>query len=146
VVGEADRPLYHWAATLAAGSLVGLLATAHEVARRLGLPDEARRGYDRLAEGALAAAIADGRPAAAMTGPVARGDLATVETHLDALARSAPDLLPLAVELARAQVARRRETAPDDSAGKALEARLAGPDLLDRLKQRVLASRRPDPA
>jgi len=146
VVDEELRPLYHWAASVAAGSLVALLATAHDVARRLNLPDSARRGYDRLAAGALGAALASGDPAAAMTGPAARGDLETLHRHLEALAARRPDLLSLAVELARTVVARAAENAPLDPAQLAVAEWLARPDLLDRAKDRVLASPRPKSA
>ena len=39
-------------------------------------------------------------PERALTGPVARGDEATVERQREALAEAAPDLLPLFDELA----------------------------------------------
>ncbi len=146
VVAGAQRPLYHWAASLAAGGAVTLLATAVAVGRRLGLPDAALAGYGRLAEGALAAAVASSDPALAITGPVARGDLDTVERHLSALASAAPDLLPLALELARATLARRAERETPDSARKGLAERLARADLLDRPKERVLTSSRPHTA
>jgi predicted short-subunit dehydrogenase-like oxidoreductase (DUF2520 family) len=151
VVADAARPLYHWAASLAAGGVVTLLATAVEVGRRLGLPDAALAGYGRLATGALDAATAPGAgdspdPAAAITGPVARGDRETVERHLTALTAQAPDLLPLEIELARATLARRAERQPPDAAQRQLAERLARPDLLDRAKVRVLASDRPHPA
>ena len=37
-----------------------------------------------------------------LTGPIARGDWATVEAHLDVLAERAPDLVPLYRALAEA--------------------------------------------
>ena len=107
VAGEvppAARPLYHFAATLAAGGTVTLLAAAGEIAERLGLPEAVARGYLELARGALAAAgraLDAGRPlAAAITGPVARGDAATVARHLEALERFDPGELRLADSLA----------------------------------------------
>jgi predicted short-subunit dehydrogenase-like oxidoreductase (DUF2520 family) len=121
VAGEvppAARPLYHFAATLAAGGVATLLAAAAELAARAGLPAAVARGYLELARGTVAAAIAAtpasperaetaGAPgaesgaAAVLTGPVARGDLATFERHVEALRAAAPELLPLALELAR---------------------------------------------
>jgi predicted short-subunit dehydrogenase-like oxidoreductase (DUF2520 family) len=38
---------------------------------------------------------------AALTGPVSRGDVATVASHVDTLARSAPDVLPSYRAMAR---------------------------------------------
>ena len=109
VAGEvpaAARPLYHFAATLAAGGVATLLATAADLATRAGLPPEVARGYLELARGTVAAAIAapiqtPGAALAAITGPVARGDLATVQSHFEALRAAAPERLDLARELAR---------------------------------------------
>jgi predicted short-subunit dehydrogenase-like oxidoreductase (DUF2520 family) len=104
-VPAAARTLYHFAATLAAGGVVTLLAAADEIAGRLGLPDAVVRGYLELARGALTATIAAhevGRaPADALTGPAARGDSATIARQLEALAGLAPEKLGLVVELAR---------------------------------------------
>ncbi|MCM2269231.1 MAG: DUF2520 domain-containing protein [Thermoanaerobaculia bacterium] len=146
VVAEAQRPLYHWAATLAAGGVVTLLATARAAGARLGLPAAALAGYGALARGALDAALAADDPATAITGPAARGEIETVEGHLTALARDAPDLLPLAIELARATLARCAAAGPLDAAQQRLADRLARQDLLDRVKERVLTSTRPMPA
>ena len=106
---EADvRPLYHFAATLSAGGAVTVLALAEDLARRLGLPEAAIRGYLELCRGAVAQAVATGTPAAVLTGPAARGDRATVAGHLEALRSLAPDKLPLIVHLAR-ETLRQRE-------------------------------------
>lgn len=100
-VAPESRALYHFAATLAAGGAITLLALAEDLARRLGLPEAAVRGYLELCRGAVARAIETGDPAAVMTGPTARGDRETVTRHLEALRTLAPDKLPLAVHLAR---------------------------------------------
>ena len=50
-VPAAARPLYHFAATLAAGGVVTLLAAAEEIAERLGLPEAVTRGYLELCTG-----------------------------------------------------------------------------------------------
>lgn len=100
-----SRPLYHFAATLAAGGVVTLLATAQEIARSLGLPEEVTQGYLELARGALAGAahaLDEGRPlGSAITGPAARGDEATLERHFEALRALAPEKLGLAEVLVR---------------------------------------------
>lgn len=100
-VPPGSRALYHFAATLAAGGVVTLLALAEDLANRLGLPEAAVRGYLELCRGAVAQAIETGDPAAVLTGPAARGDRATVTGQLDALGRIAPDKLPLVLNLAR---------------------------------------------
>src|SRR5690606_33549666 len=58
-VPGALRPLYHLAATIAAGGTVTLLATAAALHDRLGVDPASRRGLRDLACGALAAASPD---------------------------------------------------------------------------------------
>jgi predicted short-subunit dehydrogenase-like oxidoreductase (DUF2520 family) len=102
-VPSAVRPLYHFAASLAAGGVVTLLAAAAEIAGRLGLPEAVPWGYLELARGAVAGAHASleaSKPlAAAITGPAARDDRATLVRHLEALGRLDPRKLPLAMFL-----------------------------------------------
>lgn len=93
-VDAASRPLYHAAATLAAGGVTTLMAVADEIADQLKLPSSAVRGYMALARGALAQA-AERSPAGAITGPAARGDTPTLEAHRQQLDRRLPHLLPL---------------------------------------------------
>lgn len=115
-VPASARTLYHFAATLAAGGVVTLLSAAEEIAGRLGLPDAVVRGYLELCRGAVAAtaeAHATGRPlSAALTGPAARGDRATVERQLGALAGLAPEKVSLIIALAR-ETLRQRERSGD---------------------------------
>jgi predicted short-subunit dehydrogenase-like oxidoreductase (DUF2520 family) len=80
-VAEADWVRYHAAAVVAANHLVGLLGQVERLAHVIGAPLDA---YLDLARGSLDNAAALG-PAAALTGPVRRGDWATVERHLAAL-------------------------------------------------------------
>ena len=80
-VDDAHRAGYHAAACIAANHLVALLGQVERVAATAGLPLEA---FVDLARGSLDNAAAIG-PAAALTGPVARGDWATVARHLDVL-------------------------------------------------------------
>jgi predicted short-subunit dehydrogenase-like oxidoreductase (DUF2520 family) len=102
-VPAAARPLYHFAATLAAGGVVTLLAAAAEIAGGIGLPEAVTRGYLELARGSLAAAaraLDEGQPlAAAITGPVTRDDRETLRKHLAALGGLTPGKLPLAIFL-----------------------------------------------
>ena len=80
-VADEDRATYHAAAAVAANHLVALLGQVERLARQVGVPLEA---YLDLARGALAN-VAEVGPAAALTGPVARGDRATVARHLAAI-------------------------------------------------------------
>jgi len=79
-VADEDRTRYHAAAVIASNHLVALLGQVERVAPD-GVPLEA---FLALARGTVDNVAALG-PAAALTGPVARGDWATVERHLAAL-------------------------------------------------------------
>lgn len=81
-VADADRPAHHAAAAIASNHLVALLGQVERVAVTTGVPLQA---YLDLARAALAD-VADRGPATALTGPVSRGDTATVRRHLRALA------------------------------------------------------------
>lgn len=109
-VPESRRDLYHLAATLAAGGVVTLLAATERIAAAAGLAPEVLDGYLELARGALAAAAAEraaepddggGSFVAAITGPAARGDAATVQRQLAALRTLDAGLAALATDLAR---------------------------------------------
>jgi len=80
-VAEADWARYHAAAAIASNHLVALLGQVERVAESIGVPIDA---YLDLARGALDDVVALG-PAAALTGPVRRGDHATVDRHVQAL-------------------------------------------------------------
>jgi predicted short-subunit dehydrogenase-like oxidoreductase (DUF2520 family) len=81
VVDDAHRATYHAAACVASNHLVALLGQAERLAAEAGVPFEA---LARLVHASVDNACAFG-PAAALTGPVARGDLATIAAHLEAL-------------------------------------------------------------
>lgn len=111
-VAPQARALYHFAATLAAGGVVTLLALAEDLARRLDLPEAAIRGYVELCRGAVAQVLETGSPAAALTGPAARGDRDTVVRHLGVLGHLAPEKLPLVIHLARETLRQKERAEP----------------------------------
>jgi predicted short-subunit dehydrogenase-like oxidoreductase (DUF2520 family) len=80
-VAEGDWLRYHAAAVIAANHLVALLGQVERVAGTIGVPLAA---YLDLAAGSLDD-VAELGPAAALTGPVRRGDLETVGRHIAAL-------------------------------------------------------------
>jgi predicted short-subunit dehydrogenase-like oxidoreductase (DUF2520 family) len=80
-LADADRGRYHAAAAIAANHVVALLGQAERVAASIGVPLEA---YLPLVRSAVDN-VAELGPAAALTGPVKRGDWATVERHIEAL-------------------------------------------------------------
>jgi predicted short-subunit dehydrogenase-like oxidoreductase (DUF2520 family) len=81
-VPDGHRAEYHAAAVVASNHLVALLGQVERIAAGAGVPLEA---YLDLVRGTVDN-VADLGPAAALTGPVARGDWDTVDRHLDALA------------------------------------------------------------
>ena len=80
-VEDRHRPAYHAAACIASNHLVALLGQVERVAATAGVPLEA---FLALARQSLDNVDALG-PAAALTGPVRRGDWETVERHRAAL-------------------------------------------------------------
>ncbi len=96
-VPEESRAAYHAAAAIASNFLVALQESATELLHEAGI-DDAR---ELLAPLVLrSAANWSERGSQALTGPIARGDEATVERHLAALRKTAPDLIPLYEALA----------------------------------------------
>jgi predicted short-subunit dehydrogenase-like oxidoreductase (DUF2520 family) len=88
------KPLYHAAASLAAGGAAAVVCVAVRGWVACGIPEEvAREALSGLAARAVAA-VADRPLAEAFTGAVARRDLGTVRAHAAALA-SRPDALAL---------------------------------------------------
>ena len=107
VIAEADRVLYHAALAHASNHGVTLVAQAMEVLDRIGI-EHPGRYLQALVTASMANALRDGD--AALTGPIIRGDVATVRAHLEAL-----DEAPLPAStaatyraLARATAARHR--------------------------------------
>ena len=80
-VADEHRAAYHAAACIASNHLVALLAQAERVAATAGVPLEALLD---LVRGTVDNVESLGTWAA-LTGPVARGDQATIDRHLDAL-------------------------------------------------------------
>jgi predicted short-subunit dehydrogenase-like oxidoreductase (DUF2520 family) len=80
-VDASDRVRYHAAACVASNHLVALLGQVERLAAHAGVPLDA---FLPLIRGTVDN-VEELGPAAALTGPVARGDLETVARHLDAL-------------------------------------------------------------
>jgi predicted short-subunit dehydrogenase-like oxidoreductase (DUF2520 family) len=101
--------VYHAGAVAASNYLVTLLEFAVRHFRALGADRrQALRAILPLVRGTLANVERLGIPAA-LTGPIARGDAATVAGHVAALQRRAPELLELYRLLARQTVPLARE-------------------------------------
>jgi predicted short-subunit dehydrogenase-like oxidoreductase (DUF2520 family) len=93
-----DRVPYHAAAVLASNDIVALLGAAVRLWEGFGVaPEDALAALLPLTRAAVESLSTSGLPAA-LTGPVARGDLGTVAAHLawlDERALAQADLVPL---------------------------------------------------
>jgi predicted short-subunit dehydrogenase-like oxidoreductase (DUF2520 family) len=121
------KPAYHAAAVLAAGGFDALLDAIAELGRVAGLDEAGSLTiFGSLIEQTLGNARTLGI-AAALTGPMTRGDGGTVETHLAAMRTHAPAAIPLYLALAEREIAiaeARRALTPE--AAQKLRATLAG--------------------
>ncbi len=81
-----SKALYHAGAVFASNYLVTLITTAKRLFEASGLPGgRAREALRTLASNTLENTL-EQDPASALTGPIARGDIDTVQKHLEALA------------------------------------------------------------
>jgi predicted short-subunit dehydrogenase-like oxidoreductase (DUF2520 family) len=100
-IDDDGRAAYHAAASVASNFTVTLLAAAERIAAGAGLaPHEARALLAPLVRRTVES-VAELGPASALTGPIARGDHATVEAQRRAIEDAAPELLDLFDELVR---------------------------------------------
>ncbi len=102
-VPEDRRTLYHAGLAHGANHLVTLVTEAMEILSAAGAADPAST-LRPLLSAALDNALNDGD--AALTGPIVRGDVNTVQAHLADLVANAPQTLPSYVALARATLDR----------------------------------------
>jgi predicted short-subunit dehydrogenase-like oxidoreductase (DUF2520 family) len=87
-LADAHRDLYHAAAAASSNYLIAALALAEELFVKAEVPFEAARPLvTTVTENAFRLG-----PLAALTGPIARGDVGTVRGHLAAVARWAPEM------------------------------------------------------
>ena len=98
VVADANRALYHAALVLGANGTSSVVAQAREVLLGAGVADPAALLTPLVTAAARNAAA---RGAAALTGPVRRGDAGTVAANLAALRADVPETAAAYVALAR---------------------------------------------
>lgn len=118
------RPAWHAAASHACNHFVALVDQALDLAESAGLArEQARAALVPLLRGTLDH-LADREPSAALTGPIARGDLGAVLRHLTALDGMAADVAAGYRALARRAVrlARSRRSLDEDTAAALLDA------------------------
>jgi len=98
-VPESKRTLYHAGLAHGANHLVTLVSQAMELLAASGAEDPAAT-LRPLLSAALDNALAQGD--AALTGPIVRGDVRTVEAHLHDIGETAPATIPSYVAMAKA--------------------------------------------
>jgi predicted short-subunit dehydrogenase-like oxidoreductase (DUF2520 family) len=107
VVSKDKKALYHLACTLAANYMVANIFLVQQVLSKAELPSlEVLSGLMRTT---LENTIELG-PAAALTGPIVRGDVVTVSSHLHVLKQELPHLAPIYQTLGRQLLALARQT------------------------------------
>ncbi len=117
------KPAYHAGAAFVANYTVALVGVAERLARSAGVAEEiASRIYLPLLGGAVANLTSLG-PAASLTGAVRRGDVQTLQAHLDALSS---DDRKLYKTVGRAAVALAREAGLSGEAAARVDAILNG--------------------
>ena len=90
-----QKPLYHAAACIASNYFVCLMSCVEALCRACGIPaEDARRAFLPLVSGSMKN-IRNHGAVQALTGPIARGDLETLEKHLLALSAAAPNYVPM---------------------------------------------------
>ena len=94
-----DKALYHAAACIACNYFCTLVDIATDLWQNFGKSkEEAAKAYIPLLQGSVNNIASIGFPGC-LTGPIARGDVKTIQSHLVALEKYAPDILPLYREL-----------------------------------------------
>jgi predicted short-subunit dehydrogenase-like oxidoreductase (DUF2520 family) len=122
-IPAAAKPAYHAGAAFVANYTVALVGVAERLARSAGVPEEiASRIYLPLLGGAVANLTSLG-PAASLTGAVRRGDVQTLQAHLEALSS---DDRKLYKTVGRAAVALAREAGLGGDAAARVDAVLNG--------------------
>jgi len=120
-----SKVLYHASAVIISNYSVTLAALAADLWELFGTPrDDALAALLPLVAGAVANLGTVGLPDA-LTGPIERGDVGTIESHLQALAAMRPQLLPLYRELGYKTVELARERGLEPQAAAAIRTLLA---------------------
>ncbi len=106
VLPDEAHEVYHAALAHGANHLVTLVSQARRILERAGV-QETGKLFAPLLGAALEGALVSGDYA--LTGPIRRGDVGTIAAHVEALARTNPEILPTYRELARATTSRALE-------------------------------------
>lgn len=94
VIPQGVKPLYHATCVFASNYVVTLLNAVAEASQALGFNKEWREFVLPLFTTSVGNALTTS-PREALTGPIVRNDIHTIELHLGALQKFAPQLVPL---------------------------------------------------
>lgn len=95
------KPLYHAGASIASNFLVGIIRFGIELFEKAGIErDVTFRSLMPLIKGTIMN-IEKLKIPSALTGPISRGDLSIVKTHLRSISKEMPERLRLYIELGR---------------------------------------------
>lgn len=104
VIPEQMKPLYHAACVFSSGYIVVLMNVIQELTKKLQVVPPWTEMFGPLMTSAMENAITRSA-GSALTGPVVRGDLETINLHMTSLAAHTPEFMPLyivaGIELAR---------------------------------------------
>jgi predicted short-subunit dehydrogenase-like oxidoreductase (DUF2520 family) len=126
-IGASGKPLYHAAATLAAGGTAALLAIATKLWQNAGLPEAEARGALSLLSRRAAEAVGSMPFAEALTGPIARRDVGTLRAHTKAL-RENPEAAALYAALAEETLRQTPGRGSEEAIRRLLRHEDGGPD------------------
>ncbi|AMA73714.1 MULTISPECIES: Rossmann-like and DUF2520 domain-containing protein [Aneurinibacillus] len=94
VIDARQKPLYHAAASIASNGLVGVIDYALELMKLVGIEEEQALPALVPLIKTTVQNVAEKGTVRALTGPVARGDVATVATHITAIQGCASHFVP----------------------------------------------------
>ncbi len=98
-LGAGDKAAYHTAAVMSCNYLVTLVKMATDLWDSFGIPrDQAIKALLPLIKGTVNNIENLGIPTA-LTGPIARGDIGTIQIHLKTLLQTAPAIVPAYCEM-----------------------------------------------
>ncbi len=88
IISKENKPLYHAMCVAASNLLIGLLKSAEDLGKQIGLKDEQARTIAlHFAHETIANALSENSLVTALSGPVVRGDAETVAENLRTLAK-----------------------------------------------------------
>ena len=110
-----EKPAYHAAAVFASNFATVLASVATQLLTSTGVSDDDAWGAIRALLRGAVANLDDATAAGALTGPIVRGDVATVRKHLEAL-KSRPETRALYIALSTAAVGLARRAGTSNAA------------------------------